>query len=164
MKKIVSFSLVLLLLAAAGCDRQTGVAGIARGEDSGEDVEAIIRGLTKVYIANANARDVNKVVDFYTPDAVLLPPNHEAVRGHEAIRQFFRAELMDAGFSNFNNETIQVEHSCNLAYQRGTYVFEITGKDGKRKQDRGKYVVVWKRIPNGEWRMQIDSWSGDSAQ
>lgn len=158
MRRDMFHILILLAFATTGCGRASERA------TNDQAVETSIRDLTKTYVSSANARDVDKVVAFYTADAVLLPPNHEAVQGHESIHRYFKSELMDAGFSNFDNQTIKVEHAGDLAYQRGTYVFQIAGKDGSNKIERGKYVVVWRRLPNGDWRMLIDSWSNNSPQ
>jgi hypothetical protein len=32
---------------------------------------------------------------------------------------------------------------------------------GKRREERGKYVVVFARQKNGEWKAVVDSWSTD---
>lgn len=156
MKRSAYHILILGVLALMGC------AGDSKNATPVEDIDAKIRNLTKAYVTSANAKDVARVVAFYTPDAVLLPPNHAAVEGHDAIRRYFQSELMDAGFSDFDNQPIKIEHSGDLAYQRGSYVFQLVDAKGGKKVERGKYVVVWKRMPNKEWRMLIDSWSSDS--
>jgi ketosteroid isomerase-like protein len=34
-------------------------------------------------------------------------------------------------------------------------------QDGGRKQDRGKYLTVWKRQGDGAWKIAADAWSSD---
>lgn len=158
MRRSAFHAMILLGLALTGCAR----TGDSKNASRVEDVDATIRSLTKAYVASANAKDVAKVVAFYTPDAVLLPPNHAAVEGHEAIRRYFQLELMDAGFSDFDNQPIKIEHSGDLAYQRGEYLFQLVDAKMGKKVERGKYVVVWKRMPDAQWRMLVDSWSSNA--
>jgi hypothetical protein len=32
---------------------------------------------------------------------------------------------------------------------------------GKRREERGKYVIVYGRQPSGEWKSVVDCWSSD---
>jgi ketosteroid isomerase-like protein len=37
----------------------------------------------------------------------------------------------------------------------------VPQKDGSQRQDKGKYLTVWKRQANGEWKIVADTWSSD---
>jgi ketosteroid isomerase-like protein len=34
-------------------------------------------------------------------------------------------------------------------------------REGGKRQDRGKYLTVWRRQPNGEWLIVADTWCSD---
>ena len=56
---------------------------------------------------------------------------------------------------------VEVARSRDLAYVRGTY--EAAWKDaiGKSVSDRGKYLEVWKKQRNGDWKCIVDTWNSD---
>lgn len=72
---------------------------------------------------------------------------------------------MDAGITDLALETTHVEQSGHLAYELGGYSLAISlaisQEDGSKKQERGKYVVVWQRQPSDEWRIVVDSFSSN---
>ena len=51
---------------------------------------------------------------------------------------------------------VAVEESGDLAYEEGTYSIKVPGSDGQSMQDVGKYVVVWKKGPEGTWQLHRD--------
>jgi ketosteroid isomerase-like protein len=48
-----------------------------------------------------------------------------------------------------------------LAYEAGRCKALIPGSTGKRREERGKYLWVLQRQPNGEWKVVADCWSSD---
>ena len=63
-----------------------------------------------------------------------------------------------------NERTYQVtfiKHAGVLAYDVGRYTMSVPVKGGGRRQDRGKYLTVWRRQPDGEWRIAADTFSSD---
>jgi uncharacterized protein (TIGR02246 family) len=124
------------------------------------DAEAIIRNYGQEWAKHWNAKDLDKVVEAYASDAVYLPPHHAAVHGRDAIREYFKGPLAH-GVAELNYEVTYIRQSGDLAYDVGRYSMMVPQKDGSRRPDRGKYLVVWKRQPNGDWKIAADSWSSD---
>jgi ketosteroid isomerase-like protein len=107
-----------------------------------------------------NRGDVAAIVALYAPDAQILPPGAAAVVGPEAIRQFFQRLLSLPELSiEVTNESTEVAAAGDLAYSRGRFRMSW-GKREERLEDRGKYLVVWRRI-DGEWRAQVDAFNSD---
>ena len=59
----------------------------------------------------------------------------------------------------FGPTFIEAASSGDLAYELGTYTLAFD-KDGKRIEDKGKYVVVWKRI-GSVWKAAADILNSD---
>ena len=57
------------------------------------DALAIIRQMGNDWARHWNAGILDKVVAAYAPDAVYLPPHHEAIHGRDAIREYLRSPL-----------------------------------------------------------------------
>jgi ketosteroid isomerase-like protein len=125
-----------------------------------EDPAALRAALEDVDRAFSEAfgRDDTLVVSsLYTDDAVLLPPNHEAVMGRDSITAFWAA-LLTPALKSLHLETTEVGGSRGDVYEMGRYTL-IAG-DGSTA-DRGKYLVLLKRQSDGGWRLFRDMWSSD---
>jgi ketosteroid isomerase-like protein len=122
-----------------------------------------IRRLDAVFMKAAGARDAGALVKgFYAPSAVLMPPNHPAVEGSEAIRGFLQG-LMDSGLASLKLETATTASAGDLAYGRGRYTLSMTPAGGAPVQDEGKYIVVYRRQPDGAWRAVADIFNSNQA-
>lgn len=104
-----------------------------------------------------NKGDAAGIANLYTADGEAFPPNTEVARGKDALQKLWQG-VIDAGVSSAKLTTRDVESSGNLAYESGTY--EMVGKDGA-SLDRGKYVVVWKRV-QGQWLLHRDIWNSSA--
>jgi uncharacterized protein (TIGR02246 family) len=125
-----------------------------------DDAEVIIRKIGDEWAAHWNAHELDKVVESYAPDAVYLPPHHAAVHGREAIRDYLKGPLAH-GATELSYEVTFIRQSGDLAYDVGRYSMTVPQKEGSPRKDRGKYLAVWKRQPDGQWKIAADSWSSD---
>lgn len=122
-----------------------------------------IRQLDAAMMGAAKARDAAALVAaFYAPDAVLMPPNHPEVKGKKAIQAFFQG-LMDQGVTAVKLETRVTADAGDLAYGRGRYTLTIEPAGGAPMRDVGKFVVVYRRQPDRQWRAVADIFNSDSA-
>ena len=56
---------------------------------------------------------------------------------------------------------VEVARSGELAYVTGTYELSETDAGGKPSTDKGKYLEVWKKQPDGNWKCAIDMFNSD---
>lgn len=104
--------------------------------------------------------DVETMLEAYSPDAVVLPPNSPAVEGLVAIRQLWES-LLAAGYRNAEFELDEIEHWGDVALAIGRYKVRIPNKSGATQEDRGKYVGHWRRMPDGHFRVSVSMWYSD---
>ncbi|HJR17787.1 MAG TPA: SgcJ/EcaC family oxidoreductase [Gemmatimonadales bacterium] len=118
---------------------------------------ATIHQLSRRFSAAYMRGDAAAMAQLYTPDAVIFPERSDAIAGRKAIQRYW---TLPSGRRVTRHEVTpqRIEVDGNHAYDHGT--FEISGeRDGKSWGPfRGKYVVVWRRQPEG-WRMQLDIWN-----
>jgi Ketosteroid isomerase homolog len=120
----------------------------------------MLRKLDDEWSKAVGAKDVEKTMSYYADDALMMPPNIPTLTGKEAIRTLWKSLLEAPGFAG-GWKAAKVEVSGNLSYVTGTY--EITGTDdsGKPMTDKGAYLKVWKKQPNGSWKCVADIFNSD---
>ncbi|MBI1886649.1 MAG: DUF4440 domain-containing protein [Chloroflexi bacterium] len=122
-----------------------------------------IRALDAEFARYASAGDAaGLVAAFYADESRLLPPNHPAVSGRPAIRDFWQG-LLEAGLSDVALETTQVRTSNHLAYGSGRYTLAVRTPSGKSVPDSGKFLVVYRRQEDGSWKAIDHMFSSDQA-
>ena len=117
-------------------------------------------------IEAANARfseafargDASALAAMYTPDAIAFPPGSEMVRGNEAIASFWKTSR-DGGVRSATLTTIDVGRRGDVAYEVGTVSLEVQAEGKEPTTATAKYVVVWKRQPDGSWKLHRDIWN-----
>jgi uncharacterized protein (TIGR02246 family) len=121
-----------------------------KSRDTGarQAIEAAVRR----YVAASNEGDAKALADLYADDAVLLPPDHEPVRGREAIGAYW-SQGTDEGLEV---TTLAVEVDGNLGYLIGRYNLPPTEEE---PADSGKYVMCLKRQRDGTWKLTADIWN-----
>ena len=139
---------LLWLLVAFAAD------GVAQAErPKGE--EGKIRQLRQQFVAAINAGDAERAMAVLAADAVILVENAEAVEGREAIRKTTKRVFEHAGTHKLTMETTRLERSGRLAYELGRYTMVRQRADGTTTSEQGKYVDVWRRDGDGEWRIVV---------
>jgi len=129
-----------------------GSVGVSRAE-------AALRKMTQDWVQACNTKHLDDLLEFYAADAMVLRPNVPPVRGAAAIREFFFGAL-EAGLGEVELEPLRVELMGDVAYEAGRCKMLVPVAMGKRREERGKYMIMFSR-QNGEWKAVADTWSSD---
>jgi len=121
--------------------------------------EATLRKMTQDWVQACNTKHLDDLLEFYAADAMVLRPNVPPVRGAAAIREFFFGAL-EAGLGEVELEPLRVELMGEVAYEAGRCKMLVPVAMGKRREERGKYMIMFSRL-NGEWKAVADTWSSD---
>ena len=143
---------------AAREDKLRNTAASLRGDLS--RAEAAVRAMTQEWVLACNTKHLDDLLELYSPDALVLRSNYPPIRGAAAVREFFFGAL-DAGLGEVEIDPLRVDVVGDLAYEAGRCKALIPGSTGKRREERGKYLWVLQRQPNGEWKVVADCWSSD---
>ena len=140
--------------------RQSGKEGreMRMPQRSNEASEAV-RDISDEWARLWNARNPDGIASLYAEDAVYLPPHHKAVHGRNSIREYLRTPIAH-GISDLAFTVTYIKQQGSTAWDVGTYRMMIPQPDGTQKEDRGKYLSVW-RLTGKSWLLVADAWSSD---
>lgn len=109
----------------------------------------------------AATHDLEKTLSFYSPDAVVMPPNEPSFSNRDAIRDVWKKLLADAVKISWTTTRAEISQSGDLGYTSGTYEITTRNDRGETIQDRGKYVEVWRKQTDGSWKCSVDMFNSD---
>jgi uncharacterized protein (TIGR02246 family) len=146
-----------LALLSASCIQKQQPPPDTRAAD-----ERAIREADSAWSAAEGAKDLDRALSFYAPDASVFRPNAPIITGVEAIRKSSAQDFAAQGWTlSWKAAKVEVSLGGNLGYAFGTYEFTSTPPKGKPVTDRGKYLTVWKKQPDGKWKAVADMFSSD---
>lgn len=141
---------------AAACSNQP--AAPAAPPDTRAADEAAIRAADASFAQWALAKDLDKCVSLYADDAVAFAPDMPAVIGKDNIRKFLSGLTSAPSLQlNIHIASVDVARSGDIAIDRGTVDSTMTDKKGKTTTQTVEYVLVWKKQPDGSWRIIADT-------
>jgi uncharacterized protein (TIGR02246 family) len=139
-----------------------GTKAVLSGKKEGRDRNP--RSRAAVEAMNAKCRDALRLgkpaelAAFYAEDAYLLPPNGELIQGRQGIEAFWNKAL-DMGVKDLVLTTVDVIVRADTIAEVGTYVSKVWPEGKGGSEDKGKYVVVWKRKVDGSLVILADIWN-----
>ena len=123
-----------------------------------EEAKIAIAKSNDIYFQAFAKGDSSIFIERYAKDCWIMAPNAQALCGEGAPLDFFRTAYHQAGLRNGKFITIDVFGDGK------EYVTEIgfwqSFDAGNKLFDSGKYLVLWKKTPEG-WKMYRDSFSSD---
>ena len=156
MRKFSLCFLIFVCVVAEGCSQAPAPV------DTRKAAEAAINAASDEFAKAGDAKDLDKVMTYYTDDAVLFVPSTPAAVGKDAVRKAWQGFLTGPPSKVDVNETIiDVAASGDLAFERGSFTITTTDAKGKTTAATGKLVDVWKKQADGSWKMAADTNSMD---
>jgi ketosteroid isomerase-like protein len=151
---ILLCAMPMLLAGLAACQPNRGTIAAS----SKAEAEALlIRAEADAWFKAIAAKDLEKTLSFYAPEAQYLAAGHPAATTPEERRRLWVEDYGTPGFSSDEVTTaLEVARSGDLAYQRGNYVVSVQDEKGNMSKSQGKFVVIWKKQIDGQWKAIVD--------
>ena len=152
MKNSSALVLGVLALLAAGCAPPPQV-----------DIEAEKAALVEADKAMSDAvPDVDAILSFVTDDSVMMPGAAPTISGREALRAGWTELVSAPGFAlSWTPTEAVVARSGEVGYTVGTFDWRYNNEEGAAVVTIGKYVAIWEKQANGEWKLAVDIWNAD---
>jgi ketosteroid isomerase-like protein len=122
-----------------------------------EETKLLRRDAEWANLATAG-KDIEKIVSYWSDDAVLIFPRQPVLEGKAAIRAYVTACLNTPGFKiHWVSERKPVFSSDGkMAYTRGTDELTVPGPEGTMMTLHLRGIAIWRLDPDGQWRCVID--------
>ena len=122
--------------------------------------DATFRAGTAEWMAAYNAGNADRIIALYADDAVVMPPDAPAAKGHAAIRDFITKDMATTKAAGVTLKDMSSETgtSGDLGWHAGR--FAVVTPDGTTVAT-GKYAEIWQRT-KGTWRIIQDIWNNDA--
>lgn len=158
---LVAALLALNFLAACSTQPQKPV----EPPDTRAADEAAIRANVVAWSQASQGKDVNKALSFYADDAIQMPDRGALIRGKENMRKGWEQMLATPGPGlTFATTGVEVARSGDIAYEYGTYDYATKDAKGRVHDEKGKYLVAWKKQADGSWKVAVDIDNPDAAR
>jgi uncharacterized protein (TIGR02246 family) len=154
--------LSLILAAAYAASFFAGCSQAPAPVDTRKAAEGALNATSEEFAKAVDAKDLDKIVGYYTDDAVLFVPSGPAAVGKDAVRKAWQGFLAGPPSRiEVSGTIIDVAASDELAFERGSYSNTITDAKGKTTVMTGKLVDVWKKQADGSWKIAADTNASD---
>lgn len=152
MKKAFFISSIQIILMFFNCQAQPTT------NTNLEEAKKGIEASNRMYFQAFAKGDSSIFINRYAKDCWIMPPNAPTLCGVDAPLEFFKMAYNNFGFRNGKFITIDVfGDGVDFVTEEGFWEsFDANNK----LLDNGKFLVLWKKTPDG-WKMFRDSFSSD---
>jgi ketosteroid isomerase-like protein len=142
-------SLLVFLLVLAGCSQRSF-------DPAAEQAKLLRRDAEWADLASAG-KDVEKIVSYWSDDAVLIFPAQPVLEGKAAIRAYVTESLKTPGFKiHWMSEKPTFSPDGKLAYMRGKDELTVPGQNGAPVTLHLRGISIWRLDADGQWRCVVD--------
>ncbi|HET7753594.1 MAG TPA: nuclear transport factor 2 family protein [Anaeromyxobacteraceae bacterium] len=145
--------IVLAASLVSACAHQAG----ARGPREPAEVRAAIAeanaGLARALVRG----DARAIAEVFTEDGEIVPPMQGGfVSGRPAIEAYQAKRLQARRYLDAVITTAQLGVSGDLAWETGTNKVTLQQGESAPVTVTGRYLTVWRRDPDGRWRIRAE--------
>ena len=132
--------------------------------DSAAEASLLLQRDAEWAKAATEGKDVERIVSYWSDDAVVIPQGQPAFEGKPAIRSFVQQCLSIPGFKiHWTSEKVSFSPDGKLAYMHGSSMTTATGPNGTTVSVPGRGLSIWRREEDGQWRCVLDIWNDPPA-
>ena len=157
-----------LVVASLGCapkaaDKPADSSGVqqAGAPNDAATVQKAIDASEAKWSAALMKGDTAALMSVYAEDAITMAPNAKRATGRAAVSQMYAETMKEVKFPAVSIKSDDVIVSGDYAIETGTYRMTMQPKAGKSMDDVGKFITIWKKQPDGQWKMIRDIFNTD---
>ena len=98
-----------------------------------------------------------------TDDAVLMPPDHPALVGKDAIRPWAQGFAQQFTMESYRPTDDELVVTDGWAFRRARMTWVLRPKaGGEALTQTGKFIIIYRQEPDGSWRIARDIFNLDA--
>src|SRR5213595_3443240 len=141
--------LLVFLLMLVGCSQ--------RGFDPATEQAKLLRRDAEWADLASAGKDVEKIVSYWSDDAVLIFPGQPVLEGKAAIGAYVAESLKTPGFKiHWVSEKPVFSPDGKLAYLRGKDELTVPGPNGAPATLHLRGISIWRLDADGQWLCAVD--------
>ena len=153
MKRITA---ILLVLITVSCS-QPKVDQKAEGDR--------VMQLSREWSQVTSTGDVEKTVNYWADNAIVMSAGQPSYKGKQAIRQMVEESYKIPGFRiSWQPQSVEVSESGDMAYLIENAQVSFTDSTGKAITQHNKGVSIWRKQGDGSWKNVVDISTPDPSQ
>ena len=163
MLRNTSLTVCLALAAlAAGCSNTPAPTPVV--DTRAADVQAV-KDLEAAWNKTMETKDADKFASYFAEDGSGLYPGAGTLNGKAAIKAAMVQYFADPNASWTSQDTQTVaSKGGDMVYSQGTYSMTMTNPKTKKPMiDKGKFLTIYGKQPDGSWKAIADTFNSDSA-
>lgn len=122
-----------------------------------ETLKSELREMERIFCETAGRDGASGWAKFFAPDGAMVPSQGDPITGPEAIEAAMTNSFALKNFKLlWQPMSIDVSPDGQLGYTYGQYQRSYMDESGQSVESTGKYMTVWKRQPDGQWRISVD--------
>lgn len=106
-------------------------------------------GVAKAFVYNA------------ADSAIILRDNMLPIVGQNAIGDLW-ANIPNGAQLVWDPYFVDISASGDLGYTIGRWTYSVTDSSGATQSSKGRYVTIWKKQADGNWKYVFDTGTSDS--
>jgi ketosteroid isomerase-like protein len=121
---------------------------------------AALQAAATAYTDAARVLDPSAMAAFYAEDGLAMPPNDATREGPAAFAAYVEEAGGMEGFSvTLDPPTVVMGAGGDMGYSFGLIQITAPGPDGELVTEEERDVHVWRKQPDGMWKIVIDIWN-----
>lgn len=138
---------------------KAGTKGMTRGKEA--EVNSLLAA-DAAWLKAYQSKDATAAAAFYAKEGAMLAPHRPLLTGQSALTKFIAQSFRLEGYDIvWHAKKAAVARSGELGYTSGSYEMTFRRPRGKLFFDKGKYLMVWKKQPDGAWKVLFDMSNSD---
>lgn len=145
MKKISTLLMVLILVS---CQQKKA--------DTKAEQEKLMQ-ISREWSQAASTGDIDKILGYWTEDAVLFSSGEMAIKGKKGLREMLEASMKVPGFRiSWEPLSAEVSESGDMGYLIEKTEISFTDPEGVTQTQKNNAVTIWRKQSDGAWKNVVD--------
>jgi ketosteroid isomerase-like protein len=151
MKPIVSLIAMVSVLTIFACKNQN---------ISKDEMLKIVANQNEKLEACFKEGNAEKLAQMYADSAKLCPNGYGFVIGRDRIKAFWAEDFKTSKVLEMKTDVQTIDGNIDVIYETGKTTSKILIEDSLYVPTV-KYINVWRKQPNGSYKLDIDFWNKD---